>query len=524
MRDTITAKEAWDALKNQFARESILQKIETKLLRLRQSYYSCKFPSDWNMLAHINHIRSLHDQMREMGINVDDKELAMTLLGSLPDQFKPLITALDAVGEDNLSFEKVKGMLLNDADRMSDTKKAEDAFSAQRGFNRKGKRWPRHDNSRKGDGKTGKSFSGLCHYCQKRGHFARDCPKKNPKNDGSNYNKKFANVVEHEKQQDVDEEVINQEALFTSNNNGNSGWIIESGATQHMTYEKNRLVNYVEFKQPRKVNLGDDRTIHALGKGTYNLVADLGNGSTQNIALKEVLYLPDLKKNLLSGQAMAKLDASIQFDGTECKIMRNSKLLTTAKIHEKLYMLTIIPDVEYINVAKEIPDKNLWHCRFGHVGMDSISKLIDENMAEGMNCSDHGKESSLCESCIMGKQHRTPFPKDKPHRASQPFEIIHSDVCGPMHIKSLGGSRYFVTFIDDCSRYTQTYFLKNKDEVLEKFKEFVNYVNTLGKKVKILRSDNGGEYCSKTIQDYLKEHGIQHQFLTTLNRMVLQNA
>ena len=62
-----------------------------------------------------------------------------------------------------------------------------------------------------------------------------------------------------------------------------------------MTYEKNRLVNYVEFKQPRKVNLGDDRTIHALGKGTYNLGDDLGNGSTQNIALKEVLYLPDLK-------------------------------------------------------------------------------------------------------------------------------------------------------------------------------------------------------------------------------------
>ena len=202
-----------------------------------------------------------------------------------------------------------------------------------------------------------------------------------------------------------------------------------------MTYEKNQLVNYVQFKTPSKVNLGDDRTILALGNGTYNLVADLGNGSTQNIALKEVLYLPDLKKYLLSIQAVAKLDASIQFDDTECKIMRNSKLLGTGKIHEKLYMLTIIPDVEYINVAKEIPDKNLWHCRFGHVGMDSISKLIGENMAEGMNCSNHGKESSLCESCIMGKQHRTPFPKDKPHRASQPIEIIHSDVCGPMHIK-----------------------------------------------------------------------------------------
>ena len=113
----------------------------------------------------------------------------------------------------------------------------------------------------------------------------------------------------------------------------------------------------------------------------------MGNGGTQNIAPKEVLYLPDLKKNLLSIPAMAKLGASIQFDGTECKITINSKLLATGKIHEKLFMLTIIPDVAYIKIAKERSE-----CRFRHVGMRGISKLIDENMAEAMNCSDHGKE------------------------------------------------------------------------------------------------------------------------------------
>ncbi|CAB4029134.1 RNA-dependent DNA polymerase [Paramuricea clavata] len=295
VRDTTTAKQAWDALKNQFQRESILQKI-----RLRQQYYTCKFHSGGNMLAHINNMRSLHDQLKEMGINVDDKELAMTLLGSLPEEFKPLITALDAVGENNLSYEKVKGMLLNDVDRKSDMKKNEDAFSAQRGFSAKGK-----------DGRD------------MRGHFARDCPKKNPKN------KKFANVVKGEQEEDV-HEVTNQEALFTSNDDSNCGWIIDSGATQHMTSEKNRLVNYVEFKQPCKVNLGDDRTIFAFGKGAYNLVADL---------------------------VMGKLGALIQFDGVQCKIERNSKLLATGELHGKLYMLKIIPGVENINVAREATDK-----------------------------------------------------------------------------------------------------------------------------------------------------------------------
>eukprot|EP00794_Sanderia_malayensis_P004356 gene4356-4937_t len=72
------------------------------------------------MLEHINTLKSLYDQLRGMGAEIDDQELAMTLLASLPDDFKPLITALDAVGESNLSFQKVKAMLLYDFDQNSD--------------------------------------------------------------------------------------------------------------------------------------------------------------------------------------------------------------------------------------------------------------------------------------------------------------------------------------------------------------------------------------------------------------------
>ena len=132
VRNTTNAKEAWDALKSQFARTSISQ-----IVRLRQKYYSTKFQSGGNMLEHINHVKSLHDQLKEMGANIDDVELAMTLLASLPDEFKPLITALDAVGEEKVTFEKVKSMLLNDANRISDSKKIEDAYPAQRRYNRK---------------------------------------------------------------------------------------------------------------------------------------------------------------------------------------------------------------------------------------------------------------------------------------------------------------------------------------------------------------------------------------------------
>ncbi len=360
VRDTKTAKQAWDVLKSQFARESILQKV-----RLRQKYYSCRFQSGGNMLEYINSLRSLHDQLKEMGENMDDKELAMTLLASLPEEFKPLITALDAVEEENLSYEKVKRMLLNDADRVNDSKKFEDAFSVQRGnTGKRGKSW-------RGQGESGagithprqpeKTFRGNCHFCQEQGHFARDCPKRKAKfnahpNNNRGKGKSSANYVESEK-----DDGMNQEALFTSDVASKSCWIIDSGATQHMTFEKNRLSEYVEFKRPCNVNLGDNRTILAYGKGTYSLVADL-DGSTENIALCDVLYLPDLEKNLLSVRAMIKLGASVEFEGYLCRVTRNSKLLAIGEMYGKLYMLKVIPGKEYINVAKEEPDIHLWQC------------------------------------------------------------------------------------------------------------------------------------------------------------------
>ena len=92
------------------------------------------------------------------------------------------------------------------------------------------------------------------------------------------------------------------------------------------------------------------------------------------------------------------------------------------------------------------------------------------------------------------------------------MELVHSDVCGPMSVKSLGGHRYFVTFIDDYSWCCAVYFLKQKAEVFEKFKEFEAAVtNATGSSTGALRSVNGGEYLSTEFVIYLKSKGIQHE-------------
>jgi hypothetical protein len=103
------------------------------------------------------------------------------------------------------------------------------------------------------------------------------------------------------------------------------------------------------------------------------------------------------------------------------------------------------------------------------------------------------------------------------------LDLIHSDVCGPMSVESVSGFKYFVLFIDDYSRKTWIYFLKAKDEVFDRFQEFRALVeNQTGRKIRVLRSDNGGEYTSKEFVDYCAAalgSRRNSQFLTILNRM-----
>ena len=98
----------------------------------------------------------------------------------------------------------------------------------------------------------------------------------------------------------------------------------------------------------------------------------------------------------------------------------------------------------------------------------------------------------ICKGCTRGKNIKNPFPKSET-KTKGTLELIHSDVCGPMPSTSLSGYAYYVTFIDDYSRKTWIYFLKAKDEVFGKFKEFKALIeNHSERRIKTLRTDNGG--------------------------------
>ena len=118
---------------------------------------------------------------------------------------------------------------------------------------------------------------------------------------------------------------------------------------------------------------------------------------------------------------------------------------------------------------------------------------------------------SPCDNCLFGKHHRVSFhTSDK--KKNNLLELVYSDVCGPIEVESLGGNKYFLTFIDNASRKVWVYFLKTKDQVFKFFQRFHAMVEReTGKPLKCLRTDNGGEYTSKEFEAYCAGHGIRHE-------------
>ena len=105
------------------------------------------------------------------------------------------------------------------------------------------------------------------------------------------------------------------------------------------------------------------------------------------------------------------------------------------------------------------------------------------------------KPSNPCDYCLFGKQHRVSFQKNSTRKK---LELVYYDVCGPMEVNSLGGNKYFVTFIDDASRKTWVYLLHIKSKIFQHFQKFHAIVDReIGNPLKRLRTNNGGEYFSR---------------------------
>ena len=160
----------------------------------------------------------------------------------------------------------------------------------------------------------------------------------------------------------------------------------------------------------------------------------------------------------------------------------------------------------------------LWHIRLGHISKEIIVKLTNQKLLPPLNFNNL-KE---CRDCYKGKLINT--RKTGSNRSQNLLEIIHTDICGPFPTKTICGKSYFITFINDFSRYTYVFLMSEKSEALECFKIFkLEVEKQLEKHIKIVRSDRGGEYFGRYSElgqhkgpfaTFLEEHGIMAQYTT----------
>jgi hypothetical protein len=144
----------------------------------------------------------------------------------------------------------------------------------------------------------------------------------------------------------------------------------------------------------------------------------------------------------------------------------------------------------------------------GHMS-HAMLKSYGPSSITGMDLDSSTTVPEVCCGCEMGKSTRKPFSVSSTKRTTAILEVVHSDLAGPMQTKSLQGSYYTATFIDDHSKLAVVYFISLKDQFAKVFNIYLSWAETQTTlKLKALHSDRSGEYMAKAVQDTLKQRGI----------------
>ena len=325
--------------------------------------------------------------------------------------------------------------------------------------------------------------------------------------------KKFPEKKEEEKKGQASVMTREHKVLSMKKNvtKGFGLWILDGGATDHMTNRKDLFVDMKPLTG--KVEVGDGHPIDIEGIGTVklNISSECGGFILE---FKNVLYIPELKDNLISQGMLDDLGMKFSTCQGVTEISDSGKVFLKALKVGTLYYITTDGGTSISEIKQLQEDSSerkvsrmgspLWHNRLGHLSEENLKKIKVIQV--------QGKQDEDCESCCEGKMKRLQFPSGEGEKATKLLERIHSDVVGPISPNTLGQVRWFVTFIDEFSRFATVFLMKNNSEVFEKFKLFKNRVECLHeRKIKELQSDNGKEYISGEFRKFLEDSGTLHR-------------
>jgi len=489
-----TSKEAWDNLKSAFESRSLATVFEMtrRLFNTKQASFS-------SMEEYLTDILETTQKLADMGEAIEDKWIAFIIMNGVSEEYEALISSINQQTKDKIKSEEIKQILLNESERRR-VKAGEVGLSA----NGTSALFVNVNKKPNQTFKKGKPKKINCYNCGDPSHKRPDCPKL--KDSKPNQGHSSTSSGKSSKPDPKKTLLTTQLTRLPS-----SEWVIDSGATNHMSREKSDFAKFSECSS--QIAVANDSKIISEGAGDVKLDISV-NGYDEDVIVKDVMYVPDLSSNLLSVSKITEKDLVVVFDDKNCKVYNKSNFKVSGDVQvtgsksEGLYVIDRPTEPVRAMRAENLNKHELWHKRLGHLSRKGMSQLQDGLVNE----INFGKDSkNVCVTCLEGKQTSKPF-RNKGKRAKTKLELVHSDLTGPFETPSFGGAKYCLTFVDDFTRKVFGYMIKAKSEVFTKFKEFKALVeNETGNKIKCLRSDNGGEYTSKEFENFLKAHGIRHQ-------------
>lgn len=475
IRGCTTALSVWRKFQSLYEDRGLERKIS--LLRTLISYRLDECDS---MQQYIDGITNTASKLQGIGFTLTDDWMTAIMLAGLTDKFQPLIMTLEASAT-MITSDDLKHKLL---DAQTDSGMKGEAFLGKGGYKKNKQKNDKKKKVRK------------CYICDSPTHIASACDKKDQKTSNKKEEKKNA------KPNTSSAFVVGLLASACKRDE----WYVDSGASNHMSPFSDILVDKKK-SCISEISTANDAKLQVECTGKSRMKLD-----SETVEVNDILHIPKLSANLLSVYKMVSRGNTIVFDIEGCKIYnKEKKLLSLIRPENGIYKLCApIENENVCMIANESKaDMMTWHRRFGHLNYGTLCKL--NNAVDGINACGDDVQIKRCKVCCLGKQSRDPFQQSET-RSKKILELVHTDLCGPMETKSLGGARYLLTFTDDFSRKTFLFFLREKTQVFESFLQFKKAVeNETDCKIKCIRSDNGMEYLSSKFDEYCKESGIQHQ-------------
>ena len=355
----------------------------------------------------------------------------------------------------------------------------------------------------------------FCTYCQKPGHVITECYRK--KKDDKRKQHQSRGILPLPQAAAVSSAPVNDPVVTVSQlesmvhrymsqpssalsvTPGNKSWLLDSACCNHMTSH----ASYFSQKTP----LVPSPIIHT-ADSSHMSVSHIGTVSSPDLTIPDTYLIPKLSFNLLSVGQLCELGLDLHFSnrGVDVQDPLTGKLLGTGRKTGRLFELCNlqIPShmVSSSVAATTTLSPDLWHSRLGHASLSRLQLLASQSHLGSVNF-----DKFDCMSCQFGKQTKLPFNKSDSF-SSAPFDLVHSDVWGPAPFITEGGSRYFVIFVDDYSRFTWIYLLKHRSDLVSIFQTFHKMIQTqFSRTIKVFRSDNAQEYHDKSFLSILESNG-----------------